>query len=107
MFKKPACPGDGTILYDVAETAALYISLYLLQSVNICMLNNILSIYGYQLLYAEPWQYPIKQYISELSEHKGNKIEFVNENVFSIPSYLDMTFSKMGPEKSPVFVLIR
>lgn len=53
MFKKPACAGDGTILYDVAETAALYISLYLLQSVNICMLNTILSIYGYQLLYAE------------------------------------------------------
>lgn len=26
---------------------------------------------------------------------------------FSIPSYLDMAFSKMGPEKSPVFVLIR
>lgn len=41
MFKKPACPGDETILYDVAETAALCISLSLLQSVNLCMLNNI------------------------------------------------------------------
>lgn len=73
MFKKPACAGDGTILYDIAETAALYISLYLLQSVNICMLNTILSIYGYQLLYAELWKYLIKQYISELSEYKEIK----------------------------------
>lgn len=107
MFKKPACPGDGTILYDVAERAALYISLSLLQSVNICMLNNLLSTYGYQLLYAELWKYPIKQYISELSEHKGNKIEFVNKNGFSIPSYLDMASLNIGPEKSSVFILIR
>lgn len=35
MFKKPACPGDETILYDVAEIAGLYISLSLLQSVKI------------------------------------------------------------------------
>lgn len=40
-------------------------------------------------------------------QNKGNKIKFVNENVFSIPSYLDMASFRMGPEKSPVFVLIR
>lgn len=34
MFKKPACPGDGTIWYDTGEAAALYSSLSLLEPVN-------------------------------------------------------------------------
>lgn len=47
---------------------------------------------------------PLKQqYTAVLSEYKGSKIEFMNENSSFILSYLDMVLFKVGPEKSTAF----